>query len=334
MTDNQKRVTKYIQEDRSLRGAIEIYNTLPNKNLAFLGSINRMRATEENCKKAAYHLCKAVGIEERMLTILWNNKIQPASAQEDDAVKVVVIGAGSAGIASAAAQMAAGVGPTNLIERVMDFDPETAAWRDIQILASDISDVTKTEANGGKKVDLLPFIADFRSKVIGAIKNEIPVTVKESIKLRAQFPFLEDKSCPMELKALVNDLITTYHNYKKGHEKLFESMTLEEEQSLAAEIVKNFIENKEIFEELEHYKTTGELLGKHQIFEDKKIKSDLDQSSAEELRKKEQSLRTGISRKKTKIAAESDPEKKADLEKDLEQLSDLHDYVLSLIKKK
>lgn len=329
MTDNQKRVTKYIQEDRSLRGAIEIYNTLPNKNLAFLGSINRMRATEENCKKAAYHLCKAVGIEERMLTILWNNKIQPASAQEDDAVKVLVIGAGAA-----AANLGAADAGNLLSDRVMAFDPETAAWKDIQGLAAEISEETNTEPKGRKKVDLLPFIAAQRSEILKTRTQTMPIEVKKAIKLRAQFPFLEDKSCPMELKALVNDLITTYHNYKKGHEKLFESMTLEEEQSLAAEIVKNFIENKEIFEELEHYKNTGELLGKHKIFEEKKIKSDLDQSSAEELRKKEQSLRTGISRKKTKIAAESDPEKKADLEKDLEQLSDLHDYVLSLIKKK
>ena len=95
---------------------------------------------------------------------------------------------------------------------------------------------------------------------------DIPEEIKKTIKLREEFPFLNSKDCPNELKILVADRITTYHTYVEKHKELFDAATPEEFAEAAASIVDNYIENREIWDELNHYKETGEVLGKHEIF--------------------------------------------------------------------
>ena len=85
-------------------------------------------------------------------------------------------------------------------------------------------------------------------------------------KLREEFPFLGFPSCPVELKALVADRITAYHAYREHYPKLFLASTPEECRVVAGKVVEAYIENRRVWEELNHYKQHGRILGHHPIF--------------------------------------------------------------------
>ena len=313
---NKQKVLDYIKHDRTLTTARNIYNSLPNKSLSFLASINRLRATEANIKHVTYQLCKAVGIPERQMLALWQNKVTPAKTKKE--TKVVNLGPKE----------------ESLTDRLLAFDAEKADWSDIQALAADVSEATDRKADGRTKDALLSFIQQEREIAIAELAKEVPPQVKQSIKIREHFPFLRQKDCPEVLKLLVNDLITAYENYKEGREKLFDAMTQEEEAILAGDIVDNFIENKQAFAELEHYSETGHLLGEHPIFEERKIKEDLEALSAEELNKKYNALRKNISTNGKKAEEAEDAEKKAEYEAAVENYTWQLEYVKELLKKK
>ena len=312
---NKQKVLNWIKHDRSLTGAKNIYNSLPNKSLSFLASLNRIRATDANVKQVGYQICKAVGINEHQLNALWQNKVVPVKEE---------------------VEISEDLKPTqeklSLTDRLLAFDAESADWQDIQSLASDLSDYSGKEAEGRKKVDLLQFISWGRERLIEAL--EVPVQVRQAVKLRDQFPFLREKDCPDVLKLLVNDLITAYENYKEGRKKLFDSMTQEEESILAKDIVENFIENKQAFAELEHYAKSGQILGAHPIFEEQKIKAELEELSADELSKKSNALRKNISINRKKTEEAEDAEKKAEYEAKVESYLWQEEYVKELLKKK
>jgi hypothetical protein len=77
---------------------------------------------------------------------------------------------------------------------------------------------------------------------------------------------LRQNDCPPELKILVADMLTAYDQYKQGHACLFTARTHEEIQKAARDTVENFLENRRIWKELNHYKEKGVILGEHPIF--------------------------------------------------------------------
>ncbi len=94
--------------------------------------------------------------------------------------------------------------------------------------------------------------------------TETPTTIKV-VKFREKFPFLTEDDCPDVLKILVADLFTAYAKYKEAHAKLSElpdDADALEAARLSEEVVENFIQNREIWEELEYYQENHELLGK------------------------------------------------------------------------
>ena len=92
--------------------------------------------------------------------------------------------------------------------------------------------------------------------------------MKSGVVIREEFPFLGREDCPDELKVLVADMITAHDRYIKGHAKLFEVAHKGENAcfNAAEQTVENYLENRLIWQELEHYKKTGKLLGTHPIF--------------------------------------------------------------------
>lgn len=325
---NKQRVLDFIKHDRTLQGAKEIYNSLPNKSLSFNASLNRMRPTEANIKQVAYQLCKAVGLEERQMLALWGAKVVPAEKEEKERGIVITLDSAGGSTDRRSSEV------SSWKPRLISFNAEAAAWKDIQGMASDVSEATERSAEGRSKIDLLAFLQEERNLALQEESKTVPLEIKKSIKLREQFPFLREKDCPAVLKLLVNNMITAYENYKKGRAKLFDSLTEAEEADLARDIVDNFIENKQAFAELEHYKKSGEILGEHPIFEEQKIIEDLDSLSAEELNKKDGALRKNISTNKKKAAETEDAEEKAKYESAVEFYSWQAKYVKSLLKKK
>jgi len=86
------------------------------------------------------------------------------------------------------------------------------------------------------------------------------------IRIREDWPFLQDPSCPPELKILAADKITAYQKYTAAHLALFDCTTPVEQFQAAKECVENYIANRLIVSEFKHFKEHKQLLGKHPIF--------------------------------------------------------------------
>ena len=114
---------------------------------------------------------------------------------------------------------------------------------------------------------------------------------KAIVPLREEFKFLNDKDCPNELKILVADKITVWKQYEAIQEQIVilnakEVLTAEEKESLselAKDAVAAFEENQAIYEELNAYKETGKVLGKHPIFRKLQMEREVEEMTNEEL---------------------------------------------------
>lgn len=105
----------------------------------------------------------------------------------------------------------------------------------------------------------------------GDLKNTVTNTEREtstSFVLRKEFPFLSADDCPEEFKILVNDMINSHERYVKGHQNLFAVANKGNEDCFEAAkvVVENYLNNRKCWEELEHYKKTGQILGDHPLF--------------------------------------------------------------------
>ena len=156
-----------------------------------------------------------------------------------------------------------------------------------------------------------------------------PDEVKETVKLRDEFPFLNDPDCPEELYILVGKKFAHYNAYVKAHEALMVNleneetidgpkipMTPEQIFEFAKTAVENFELNQDIYAELNHYKETGEILGKHPIFTERKLKESVAVMSVPDATKRMSNLENYIRRDaKKRDAKKTTPEMKEKLSK-------------------
>ena len=61
-------------------------------------------------------------------------------------------------------------------------------------------------------------------------------------------------------------MLTAYDNYKLGHACLFTARIHDDIHQASRDTVENYIENRLIWKELNHYKEKGTILGEHRIF--------------------------------------------------------------------
>lgn len=149
--------------------------------------------------------------------------------------------------------------------------------------------------------------------------REIPEQVKKTIRLREEFPFLASPDCPNELKILVHDMITAYTTYVDDHKKLFEATTGEELQEIAASVVENYIENHQIWDELNYFKANGEILGKHPIFSQTDRMAEIQAMSTADHVKLQKNLMNNIARTKKNIADAPEHKNTEERKKSVEQ---------------
>lgn len=141
------------------------------------------------------------------------------------------------------------------------------------------------------------------------IDREIIKTSPESLswsmpKLRNQWPFLEEPTCPPELKLLVSDKITAYTECVREYGNLTSAVSPEEQLKSVRNLVESFISNHEIFKELKHYSDTGKVLGKHQIFQQYQRIKELRNLNTLALFDKKKNLEHAIWRNESKIKKE------------------------------
>ena len=101
-----------------------------------------------------------------------------------------------------------------------------------------------------------------------AVPHLDPVSPKECerIRFRDRFTFLKSKDCPDVLKLLVNDMFASYDAYREAHNTLAghpDDAPMDDTAPLAATAVEEYLNDRQIWEELTHYQENGTLLGNH-----------------------------------------------------------------------
>ena len=135
-----------------------------------------------------------------------------------------------------------------------------------------------------------------------------PDKSREREKLRKEFPFLGSPDCPMELKALVTDRISSYHLYQDTWPKLFTASTPEECAVVASTIVNAYIDNRRTWEELNYYQQHHRVLGHHPIFRQFSNLRRLRSMSLRDLLKREKQVMNNIWRVKSEMKKGSKPD--------------------------
>lgn len=135
---------------------------------------------------------------------------------------------------------------------------------------------------------------------------EAPEPVRRMIRFREKYTFLNNPDCPDILKVLVNDMFAAYDTYKTAfaHLQALPDETISEAATEAERVVNAYLANREIWDELEHYRTTGEILGKAAKFRElEKVEpvEDLAELSDLDLAKKLNSARANQSKKSTAL---------------------------------
>ena len=147
-----------------------------------------------------------------------------------------------------------------------------------------------TEASVEKKTEEASLSTAASTSTEDTGKEFIPApTSEERAKLRDDFPFLKEEDCPMELKALVTDKINAYQDYVTSHNTLVKhangevQLTEDELQALTQKSVESFELNREIYDELNYYKSNGKILGNHPIFKSYNLQKEVDVMDTKEL---------------------------------------------------
>lgn len=275
--DYKQQVEQYIATDRTLLGGRNLYNKLPGISRAMQNSFSRMRETPEAIDKICYELAKLVGIPPRNLTILMQKPVVAVKAAQKKKVKAVEQ-------------------ELSTDDKLLAFNPDTSDYKTSKALVKEL----KLKVANQKKATVFKALAEARKKLVGTKLQELPEQVKQSLKLRDQFPFLRQPDCPDVLKILVNELITAYENFKAAQPRLHELLVEAEEKAVVATVKDNYISNKQAWDELEYYKKNGKVLGNHPIFKELKAKEAIAAMSTPDLTKKINTLTANISRNKQK----------------------------------
>lgn len=129
-------------------------------------------------------------------------------------------------------------------------------------------------------------------------------TAVKMIRFREKYPFLNSPDCPDVLKILVADMFTAYGCYKEAYARLQQlgDADAEEAAEQARKVVDNYLENREIWEELDYYREHGEILGKSSYFRNAGQEEDLSQLSDVDLMKRINSATANVSKRKKEVA--------------------------------
>lgn len=104
---------------------------------------------------------------------------------------------------------------------------------------------------------------DFIPSLRIMICHKAGIKTSAGLTLREEFPFINDKSCPVELKALVTEKFSTFYRYKQLHSALFDCCSLEDCKNTAAALIDAYTDNRSVYAELDYFRNTGKVLGKH-----------------------------------------------------------------------
>lgn len=124
---------------------------------------------------------------------------------------------------------------------------------------------------------------------------------------REEFPFLNEPSCPMELRALVTDKFSSYFRYRELHARLTDCTNAQECAQICGEIIESYLDNRSIYAELDYYKRHKTVLGKHPIFKHFNRMKDLRKLGIKDLVRKQLQLEHNIWRIESELTKKDKP---------------------------
>lgn len=160
----------------------------------------------------------------------------------------------------------------------------------------------------------------------------LPDDVQKAIRLREEFPFLAAADCPQELRGLVGAMLDAYDQYRHAHAQLFEAKTPEELDALTASVAEGYLENRQIWEELNYYKQNGTVLGKHPSLVKISLRERINRMTVVELAKRKETIIKSIFRRKKQL--EHEAEAKPHLVDGWKQALELDEYELDQVNAK
>lgn len=125
---------------------------------------------------------------------------------------------------------------------------------------------------------------------------------------RKRWPFLNERDCPAELKILAADLVTAWHAFVDGHERLYSCATAEGAFATARDVMENYMEYRRILSEFSYYKEHRQVLGKHPVFAERVRLAAIRGMTVSELFKKRENLLGAIWRIKSGIGKGDRPD--------------------------
>lgn len=293
----KEKVLHHLKHSREFPQACRLYRGLPNQNQAIL---RRMNAgfNKSLLDTIHYELAKAVGIPAPNFQAIISKKLVPVESAEETKTNET---------------------KTAVPFKIVEFDPEKLPLEQIPLI--DVQNGVYGQLRFlAKRLELdLPdekgdtikaALEDYQKTAIAKkAVQDLPEEAQKAIRLRDEFPFLNEKDCPDEYKILVSDRIACYHRYVDAHE-LIKTGTLTEEQlqNAAGELVENFLENRQIFDELRHYQDKKQPLGKHPIFRTQQLVDEIQKLNATDLAKKKASLSSSRSSARKNILKEQENE--------------------------
>lgn len=238
----KQKILEWFKSDRQFESGKQLYMRF-GSNMSFKTMLNRAGNTPDNFKFMCYDLAKLAGISEGQYKMMLKAPLENVEPLPEETI-VVDINT---------------IPIEKLAEQIELIDISELKWKTVQALVKQL----KLKPAGKKKPHYLKALEVAKTTKFVSV---VPDNVKRSIKLREEFPFLGKKDCPEVLKILVNDMLTAYDDYIKGHQKLVEGASQNDIEALSESVTENYLENRQIWDELNHYKEEGELLGNHYIF--------------------------------------------------------------------
>lgn len=149
---------------------------------------------------------------------------------------------------------------------------------------------------------------------------QVPESVKKTIRFREDFPFLNAPDCPDELKVLVADMFREYDVFRAAHEQLVnmpDNASFDEAFKASQTAVESYLDNREMWDELEYYKEHHEILGKAECLKSLMEKKEVSALSDLDLSKQISNSRSNISKAKASLQTAETDEDKAKAETNL-----------------
>lgn len=264
----KQKITDWLQSPRNYNEGVELYKQF-GYNKMLKNTFSRGENTL-NMSMLVYELAKLIGMDEKTANAL--PRLGKTEAKPVDGMYLV---------------------PT--------YETKAPDVDELLIMLAGQFNVSVDDLFGGNGPAMINEEQQTAIEKLTPAYNQLPELQKKVIRFREQYPFLKDSACPDELKILVADMFAAYDNYKEAYRLLSPENPDADNLALAKEVVENYLNNREMWRELDYYKENNELLGEHPLFAKIKLQREVEATADVDLAKKLGNARSNVTKTRKKL---------------------------------